>query len=65
MVCFNISYPLKVFKDYLTQILLGPFFNTLSHLRIQSSILNDVLFYNNEESTLDVEYVTLVGSEYR
>ena len=32
MVCLNGPYYFKFFKGYLPQILLGPFFNTLSYL---------------------------------
>ena len=32
VVCLSRSYPFKFCKDYLPQILLGPFLNTLSHL---------------------------------
>ena len=33
MVCLSRSYPYKFFKGGLPQILLGPFLNTLSHLK--------------------------------
>ena len=32
MVCLGRPYHLKSFKGYFPQILLGPFFNTSSHL---------------------------------
>ena len=32
MLCFSKSYPFKFFKVCLSQILLGPFLNTISHL---------------------------------
>ena len=34
VVCLSRPYPFKLFKGYLTQILLGPFLNTLSHAYI-------------------------------
>ena len=35
MICFN---KLNVFKDYISQIVLGPFLNTLLHILIQVQV---------------------------
>ena len=44
MVCSSRPYPFKFFKGCLRQILLGPFLNTLSHIKnVQNLILTYIL----------------------
>ena len=46
-------YPFKLFKGFLSHILLGPFFNTLSHILIMfSNICNMLTMFSNMFSNI-------------
>ena len=58
MVCLGRPYNFKVFKGCLPQILLGPFFNTLTQMYLLSS--RDNKKYNDEKNSERI-FVSIFG----
>ena len=48
MVCLNTPYHFKSFKDFLPQIVLSPFLNTLSHMYLNGKSIVSLITFISE-----------------
>ena len=67
IVCLGRSYHFKIFKGSLTQILLGPFLNTLTHLivtfHLKVSVLNNCLALTLRANLISTVMLTIYAAK--